>query len=332
MYIARLPQQGGRCKYIIRHSYDDGTCYRSCDLYDLGDDPTRFIVYPGGNSFYIDLDLEEAIAAQGIFVSQELLEPLFLPFLAPHIRRVIAAFDRKSRHHCISTKACIPAESHHPFDRYRLHFLKLGQVDFRTMACTPDHFYISLQHKSRDEIESDFITAERILKTKELSQYTFQIFNLQSYFKESFARGYPMGLDQNRMDRFFMEALCRLNQDEFFWRGSDEEVGLRRHLIRYAIMYFDSVFPSYDPFRDFLRDFANRHRTHRPPESIRVSLAESARLLGVSEKTLKEMDGQTLTRQYRKQALKYHPDKGGRKETFIKLSAAYHKLLKRKSG
>ena len=178
MYIARLPQQGGTYRYIIRHSYADGNCYRSRDLFDLGDDPARFIIYPGGNSFYIDLALEEAIAATGISVSQDELEPLFMPFIAPHIRRVIAAFDRKARHNSLSADTCIPAGTHHPFDRYRLHFLKLGRVDIQKMACTPDRFYLALQHKSRDEIENDFITAEGILKSRELSHYTFQ--NLRS--------------------------------------------------------------------------------------------------------------------------------------------------------
>jgi hypothetical protein len=132
------------------------------------------------------------------------------------------------------------------------------------------------------------------------------------------------------MDRFFVENLCELNRDESFWLGSREESGLRRHLVRYAVMYFDNCFPSRDPFRDYLRDFMNRHRIHRPPESVQVSLSEAAKLLGVTVDMLKKMDCRALTKQYRKLALQHHPDKGGDSQVFVKLSAAYEKLLKRK--
>jgi hypothetical protein len=54
MYLARLPENSNGCRYLIRQSYADGNCYRSRDLFDLGDDPSRFIVYVGGNGFYID--------------------------------------------------------------------------------------------------------------------------------------------------------------------------------------------------------------------------------------------------------------------------------------
>ena len=331
MYLASLPDKIKRCRYLIRQSYADGHCYRSRDLFDLGDDPSRFIVYPGGNGFYIDPSVEDAIAEQGISVSQDDLEPIFMPFLPPHIRRVIDGFDRKSRSRSPSD-VCTPADAIHWFDRFRLHYLKLGCVDHRDVGCAPERLYTCLQHKSRDEIEYDFRAAERFLKPDELSSYTYQIFDLQQFFSEYFARSHPAGLDRDRMDRFFVNMLCVLNRDESFWMGSDEESGLRQHLVRYAVMYFDSCFPSGDPFQEYLRDFMNRHRIHRPPESVRVSLAESSRLFGVSADALKKMDCRALTRQYRKLALRHHPDKGGDPETFVKLGAAYEKLLKRKSG
>ena len=315
---------------MIRQSYADGDCYRSRDLFDLGDDPRQFIKYPGGNGFYIDTTVEEAIADQGVDASQEDLEPIFMPFLEPHIRRVIDGFDRRARHRK-RADACVPAEAVHPFDRYRLHFLKLGRIDPRRMGCTQGAFYADLIEKSRDEIEYDFITAEKILKPHELALYTYQIFDLQRYFNEHYAHSHPEALDQQRMDRFFMKKLCRLNADESFWMGSAKEQGLRHHLVRYAVMYFDSSFPTRDPFQDFLRDFINRHRVHRPPESVKVSLAESARLFGVSVDALKKMDRRALARQYRKLALMHHPDKGGDTKNFVKLTAAYQKLMKRKS-
>ncbi len=330
MYLARLPNKNNRCRYMIRQSYADGHCYRSRDLFDLGDDPTRYIIYPGGNSFYIDTALQDAIADQNIRVSQDDLESIFMPFLSARIRRVIDGFDRKGRSKRFSN-SCIPADTFHLFDRYRMHYLKLGQVDHRDLGCTPNRFYENLSHKSRDEIECDFMKAERFLKPEEQARYTYQIFDLQQYFNESYAYSHPEGLDQHRMDGFFVKTLCSLNRDESFWMGSDAESGIRRHLVRYAVMYFDNSFPSRDPFRDFLDDFINRHRIHRPPESVQVSLAESARLFGVTVDELKEMDCRALTRQYRKLALRHHPDKGGDPETFVKLSEAHQKLLKRKS-
>jgi hypothetical protein len=134
------------------------------------------------------------------------------------------------------------------------------------------------------------------------------------------------------MDKVFIKALCKLNKDKAFWIGSDEEDGLRQHLVRYAVMYFDSHFLSFDPIHDFLRDFMNRYRIHQTSKMVQVSLAESAQLFGVTAEALKKMDCRALTRQYRKIAKKHHPDKGGDQETFVRLSAAYHKLLKRKSS
>ena len=329
MYLARVSQKTKGYRYVIRQSYDDGACYRSRDLFDLGNDPSRFIIYPGGNGFYIDMVVEETIAKKGIWVSQEDLEPVFLPFLAPYILRVINGFDRKTRNQK-SSDTCVPAESFHIFDRYRLHYLKQGQVNARDLGCTPDKFYSMLQHKSRDEIEYDFIAAERILKPHELSRYTFQIFDLKRHFIGR-VRNHPEVLARSDMDQAFMKALCNLNQDEAFWLGCDEEDGLRQHLTRYAIMYFDSDFPTGNPMRDYVRDFMNRHRVYQPTRTVQMSLAESARLFSVSVDTLKKMNCQMLTRKYRKLAKQHHPDKGGDQETFVKLSAAYHKLLKRKS-
>lgn len=329
MYLARLTDNNKNCRYMVRQSYADGDCYRSRDLFDLGADPSRYIVYPGGNGFYIDTAVEDAIADQGLSVSQDDLEPLFIPFLPAHIRRVIDGFDRKTRFNkpCHS---CSPANGLHLFDRYRLHYLKLGRVEPGELGGTPDSFYAILQHKSRDEIEYDFIAAERILDAGEFARYTYQIFDLQRFFHEHFARSHPEGLEQDRMDRFFVKALCGLNRDESFWKGCEEESGLRKHLVRYAVMFFDSSFPARDPFHAFLRDFMNRHRFHRPPERVQVSMDESAQLLGVTVEALKKMDCRALTRQYRKLALRHHPDKGGDPETFVRLSTAYDNLLKRK--
>ncbi len=330
MYLAFLKDKKNRRRYMIRESYADGDCFRSRDLFDLGDDPSRFIEYPGGNGFFIDMAVEDAIVEKGADVSQDILETIFMPFIDPSIRRVIAGFDRRERYQNRG-ETVSDIQAIHTFDRYRLHYLKLGSVNRQRMERTPATFYQSLINKSRDEIEYDFITAEKILKPHEVVRYTYQIFNLQRHFQEYYAESHPEALDQARMDSCFVDDLCRLNQDASFWSGSAGERGLHRHLIRYAVMYFDYGFKARDPFLDYLRDFMNRHRIYRTPESVRVSLAESARLLGVTVAKLKKMDRGALMRQYRKQAVIHHPDKGGDQETFVKLTAAYQKLLKRKS-
>ena len=331
MYLARLNDKQHGWRYMIRQSYADGDCYRSRDLFDLGEDPAKFIIYPGGNGFYIDTAIEDAIAELGIEASQDDLESVFLPFLAAHVRRVIDGFDRRER--CIvQENSCTPADAFHRFDRSRLHFLKLGRVDARDLACAPDRFYAGLADKSRDEIEHDFIAAERILKIGEVAHYIYQIFDLQQCFNEHYAHRHPEWLDQERLDQFFVDSLCELNQDRSFWSGCDQVPGLQPHLIRYSVMYFDSSFPSRDPFQDFLRDFMNRHRVHHSPGSVLISLEESARLFEVSSDVLKQMDCRTLTRRYRQLVQKHHPDKGGDQETFLKLTAAYQKLLTRKAG
>ncbi|GAB6908268.1 putative DnaJ domain protein [Desulfosarcina cetonica] len=331
MYLARIPDRALGYRYLIRQSYADTTCYRSRDLFDLGQDPARFIHYPGGNGFYIDDLVLETIGERGVPVTQAEIEAVFLPFIDPQIRRVIDAFDRGSRHRERAKDTCMPKERFHPFDRYRLLCLKLGRVNARAMGCMPDHLYANLQEKSRDEIEYDFIAAERILKPHELAHYTYQIFDLQSCFTESFARSHPEVLDQEQMDRFFIDRLCRLNRDDIFWSGCQRSSHLHPHLVRYALMYFDHTFPVRDPTHAFFQDFMNRHRLHRPPQSVQLSLAESASLFGVTVEVLKRMDCRSLTRQYRKLAKQHHPDKGGSPEQFVRLTAAYQKLVRRKS-
>ncbi|PIE67650.1 MAG: hypothetical protein CSA23_02415 [Deltaproteobacteria bacterium] len=330
MYLARISDKNRGLRYIIRQSYGDGRCFRSRDLFDLGDNPAQYIVYPGGNGFYIHSDVEDAIAKLGISASQDELEPLFLPFVEPHIRRVIEGFDRRDRFGR-PTDRCPPASAVHHFDRCRRQFLKLGQVGHRGTGCIPDRFYSGLTGKSRDEIEYDFIAAERILKAHERVRYTYEIFDLQRHFSEQFSRSHPEGLDQKKMDRVFIDALCRLNRDDSFWQGCGKAESLRPHLIRYVIMFFDYRFPEQDPFQDILRNFMNRHRIHRPPERVRVNLAKYAQLFGVSVETLKKMGGRELTGRYRKLAKQHHPDKGGDQETFVRLSDAYDRLMKRKS-
>ncbi|MDY0041222.1 MAG: hypothetical protein RBS57_13000, partial [Desulforhabdus sp.] len=61
-------------------------------MFDLGESPEGFIHYPGGNVFYFSSEIEDALFYQGVKYSEEDLEDAFLPFIKPHILRVIGGF------------------------------------------------------------------------------------------------------------------------------------------------------------------------------------------------------------------------------------------------
>jgi hypothetical protein len=103
---------------------------------------------------------------------------------------------------------------------------------------------------------------------------------------------------------------------------------LHDYLVRYVLMFFDHDYPARSLFDDYLRDFMNRHREVRPPESVTVSMEEAGRIFGKSREALKKLTRRELSRLYRRRAQELHPDKGGDHETFLRLTAAYHKLLR----
>jgi hypothetical protein len=134
------------------------------------------------------------------------------------------------------------------------------------------------------------------------------------------------------MDAYFIQKICRLNDDTVFWSGMTASDALQPYLTKYAIMYFDYDFFASSPFQSYLNDFRNRHRQYRPPELVRKNMAEAAHLFETSWETLKKMDMKSFMRLYRKQALKHHPDKGGDQETFVKLTRLYEGILRKKRG
>lgn len=310
--------------YMIRHSFLEGGIYKSRDLFDLGEDPARFIVYPGGNGFYIDPEVEEVIHKKGVPVSQDDLEIIFWDFIDPEIKRAVSGFQRSR------AKKKMPLTGPvHLFDKRRLVYLRSACVDQRNLNAYPDTFFNVLKKRSRDELEQYFMKQERILKTKELCTYVYVIFDLQKYFTKIFKRHTPSALDPDEMDDAFIQEICGLNVDKGFWAGMQPQKGLRAYLIRYLIMYFDHDFPQFTPFPEYLRDFRNRHRLYRPPSSARVNMSEAAALFALSEAELKKLDAKALTRVYRQRALKLHPDMGGSQENFVKLNAAFKRLLKK---
>ena len=64
MYLARR-NIGNQTHYHIRGTYRDGDCLKSRDLFHLGTDPSRYIIYPGGKGYYFDEVVEETLREHG---------------------------------------------------------------------------------------------------------------------------------------------------------------------------------------------------------------------------------------------------------------------------
>ena len=222
MYLARN-RKNRTVSYMIRHSFLDGDIYKSRDLFDLGKDPARFIVYPGGNGFYIDPEVEDAIGKKGLPVSQDDLEIIFWDFIDPEIKRAMSGFQRSGAKQKRPVNGPVRM-----FDKRRLVYLKSASVDQRNMNAFPDTFFNVLKQRSRDEIEQYFMKQERILETKELRTYVYVIFDLQKHFTKIFKRHTPAALDPDQMDDGFVKEICDLNTDKGFWAGMKKKKGSRR--------------------------------------------------------------------------------------------------------
>jgi hypothetical protein len=328
VYLAQIGSRGAR-RYLIRESVRTAHGYGFRDLCDLGAEPQRFIVYPGGNAFYIDPLVEDEIAARGGRPGSAELEAIFWPFLDPELSRKLEPYRcRENRLRGDRAPQGRPAGAEaHVFDRRRVLALKSGRRDFSGAVRIPDSAARRLHGKSRDEIEQGFIVQEAELRPREVKAYVFAIFDLQQFFHQGFARSRPEWLEPERLDAFFIDAACRLNRDAGFWMGMDPGDRLHDYLVRYLCMYFDHDFAPRPFADDFLRDFMNRHRGYRPPPSVAVSMEEAAGLFGKSRGELQAMNRADLARQYRRRAQELHPDKGGDHERFVKLTEAYHRLL-----
>ena len=327
MYLARTKIKN-HIHYYIRETYQDGPYLKSRDLFYLGTDPSKYIIYTSGTGYYFDEVIEETLAQFGLHPDQDELDRIFWAFLDPEIKRVITGFQRSfSKPKPASSKTYPPI---HVFDKRRIHYLKFAQMDQRNLNRLPPKLFNVLHGKSRDEIEQYFLVQERILPQNELRTYVYTIFDLQKFFIEAIATQRPQDLRQSKMDEFFIDAVCMLNDDEKFWTGMAMSDRLSEYLVKYVIMYFDYDFPRVSPFQSYLRDFMNRHRTYLPPKKVRVNMEEAGRLFETSWEELKQMDIKSFNRLYRKMALKHHPDKGGEQETFVKLAKYYQGLLQKK--
>ena len=277
----------------------------------------------------------EKLEDQGVQPDWEELENIFWPFLDPAIKRVIEPL-RQRYYGRKKTKKLDPAQEAkvhaqtHIFDKRRMHYLRCGTLDQGYIGRMPAKLLIRLKGKSRDELEQYFITQEQSLKPVEIKKYVFVIFDLQRFFRELIAKQFPEGLDQHRVDEHFLEEVCRLNQNEAFWVEPQGQKELHEYLVRYVVMFFDSEYGHSTILNDYVRNFMNRHRAYRPPPpKSTVSVEEASTILGVKKEALKTTTIRELTRLYRRQAHKVHPDKGGDHEKFIQLAEAYQTLLRK---
>lgn len=339
MYLKRT-RRSGRYHYLICESYDAGGTWRHRELKDLGPDPGVWIEYPGGNSFHLREGLEEELRALSGDVTDDALESLFLPFLHPHIRRIVEQFQRydpsKKPWKAYSRDELFRRQQTlHDFDKRRIHYLRCGRTDIGNLDARPWPFLNILIDKSRDEVEAVLEEMERELPPWEVRPYLYTALRCQTRFSHLLTRNRPEALDPERVDEAFLEDLCRLNRDERFFRGVDDHrpQDLHAYLVRYAVLYFDHDYDRSVPWREYVEDFIRKHRSPPPRSSAGLDEADkrACRRLGMKPKELRSMGRRELTRIYRKRAMTCHPDHGGESEAFVKLQEAYQRLLRRTS-
>ena len=304
---------------------------------DLGPDPSIHIVYPGGNSFYVEESIEEGLLKEGASFSGDELEELFMPFIDPEIRRIADMFHRPAkkelRYHQLSRNDLLKEQRGlHSFDKRRLHYLRCGRVDIGNLDARPWKFLNVLLDKSRDEIEHIFEGMEKELAPEETRSYIYTALNMQSHFRHVLIRHQPAFLETKKFDQYLLSDLCLLNRDETFFKGveSHDPDSLHFYLIKYLILYFDNAFDPENLWDEYVKDFVWEHRFYKAPrKSTRGSVPEkeACRCLGISIEDFKKMDVNELLRCYRKRAKETHPDRGGDEETFIEIKEAYESLV-----
>lgn len=337
MYLARK-RVWGNAGYVIRETvYDDG-CLSSRDLFDLGPDPARYVVRPGGNAYYIHEAVCDRLSDLGVEPDPGELERVFWPFLPYETRRVIEGFSHAARQGGRArslreqARRCETAKFH-GFDQRRIHFLRFGQLDQTGLGRVPKKVFRRLLGKSRDEIEQYFLFEESCLRARERKSYVYVIFNLPAHFPGVVSRAVPGALPMDSLDQCFLEEICGLNEDPGFWEGFPQRrkpgKGLNEYLIRYACWFFDTDFEQSRYMEDLLADWIARHRGVRPPPAgPSMPTEEAAEVMGLATAALASITVAELTRQYRKMARTAHPDRGGSHEAFVRLGRAYGDLLR----
>jgi len=330
-----------RRRHVLCESYWDGDCWRSRHLMDLGPNPGLHIVYPGGNSFYVDESIEERLQEMGASFSSDEIEQLFMPFVDPEIRRIVEQFQRPARRRQHPGKRDRNAllkkqKALHSFDKRRLHYLRCGRVDIGNLDARPWKFLNVLQDKSRDELETLLHDMERDLPPHEIRAYIYTALHMQAHFSHLLTRHLPGAMDPEKLDRYLVEDLCRLNRDPQFFKGVEphDPDALHPYLKKYLILYVDNTFDRQRAWGETVKDFIWKHRFYRPPPprtAAAMPEQEACRCLGLSPEAFRKMDRRALTRYYRQKAKETHPDRGGEEGTFIEITAAYERLLQMKT-
>lgn len=336
MYLKKVYARDGY-HYILSESCYDDECWKHRPLIDLGPDPGTYIEYPGGNSFHVKESFLERVQRMAERFSEDELEALLMPFLDPHIRRIVERFERpgesaKPWRSLSPDEVLAQQKKLHSFDKRRFHYLRFGRVQMGDLDRRPWRFLQILSEKSRDEIEAMMERMELVLRPHERRAYVYTAFQLQNHFQHLLTRNHPSALDPEKVDQSFMEDICRLNRDKEFFSGvaPHDHQSLHPYLIKYLILYFDNEFVPGTFWNQYVKDFMREHQFHRKPNShSRPSVSHEAacRCLEISLEDFKKMDREKLTRCYRRLAKKTHPDRGGESKHFVEIKAAYETLL-----
>ncbi len=325
MYMAYIKDKG-RPHYLLRESciIEDELTFQ--DVFDLGTDPSAFIHYPGGNAFYLDEQMEAAVAEKAVDYDTDELEDLFWPWIKPDIKRAVETFRNRSfktfsQKLTAKEKEALAARIH-TFDKRRTHYLKFGTMDQGPVENMPATLFKDHDLRSRDEIEHCFFKQEFTLKAHELKSYVYTVFDLHRFFSGFMAKKMPHALDQEKVDEFFLREICRLNKELF-----NKETHLDDHMIRYIVMFFDHQYANTTLLDDFARDFMARHRFFTPRHEKSITTLNACNIFNINKTELATMTRQHLTKLYRGFARQVHPDTGGSHDKFVELNNAYEVLL-----
>lgn len=335
LYLARSVV-GGRSRFALRQSVcdDPDGVLRHRELVDLGPDPARYLVYPSANCFYVDEGLVETVAALVAGDVADLLEQLLWPFVRADMRAKLATV--MARDHKRTSPTVTAAEQEaidrelHLFDRRRLHYLWYGTIDQSSLFRMSTRLSRRLLGKSRDEKEQFFIDREMALYADQVKEYLYTVFNLQRHFTESYARILPQGLNQEKLDAFFIDELCHLNSDTALWQGMPPVDGMQPYLIRYLILFFDYDFSEAAALNSYFQQFMGSHRQFRYPEpKSAMSVEEASGIFGEPAAHLTKLSKRELKRLFRKRAKELHPDTGGDPSQFVRLKEAFEELRRK---
>ncbi|MBU0681968.1 MAG: J domain-containing protein [Proteobacteria bacterium] len=332
LYLAREVMAYPPAYFLRLSSWDErlhGMVSRQ--IFALGTTPAQYIVSIGEQGFYIAEELIERIEAE-VKDAEKLLEELLYPFVSPLIRRHLERF--RGRGHQGSTPVTAAQEEAiqrelHDFDRRRLHYLMYGAIDQSRLYQLPAKVARRVVGMSRDQREQYIVEQERAsLAEDEIRNYLFAVFHLSRFFEQSYARQAPQMLESDEVDSFFIQELCALADNTSFWQGMVRDANLPEYLQRYLCLWVDYDYGGNPLLAEHIRRFMNDHRTFSFPETAqKISSEEYQEIFGTSLKELKEMSNRQLTRLYRLQAMRLHPDTGGDHEIFVRLTEAYKILL-----